>query len=104
MSDFGISLEQATSWIKSWNNDIPKEPAKAHLMEKQALLDVMQPDDVVSVRAYLGTDDDGVQKLIFVGVDVNGNDLIDENHFIVDRSKPCPPHCVGDESPLLTHK
>ena len=104
MSDFEVTLEEATGWIKSWRNNLPKEPAKAHLIDKQALLDVMKPDDVVSVRAYLGMDDDGVQKLIFVGVGANGNDLIDENHIMTDRTNPCPPFCDGDESPLLMLK
>lgn len=104
MSDFQISLEQATSWIKTWRNNLPKEPAKAHLIAKQALLDVMEPDDVVAVRAYLGVDDDGLQKVILVGVDANGKDLIDENHIMTDRSRPCPPDCAGDQSPLLMIK
>jgi hypothetical protein len=104
MSDFKISLEQATSWIKSWRNSVPKDPAKAHLIAKQALLDVMQPDDVVAVRAYMGVDDNGVQKVILVGVNANGKDLIDENHILVDKSRPCPPDCDVDESPLLIIK
>lgn len=104
MSDFEITLEQATTWIKSWRNNLPKEPAKAHLIKKQALLDVMQPEDVVAVRAYMGIDDVGVQKVILVGVDANGKDLIDENHILTDKSSPCPPLCSGDESPLLMVK
>jgi hypothetical protein len=75
--------------------------AKAHLIAKEALLDVMAPSDVVSVRAYLGTDENGHEKLIFVGVDINGKDLIDKNHFLTDKSKPCPPYCDVDASLLL---
>ncbi len=104
MSDFKITLEQATSWIKSWRNNIPKEPAKAHLIAKQALLDVIQPDDVVAVRAYMGVDENGVQKVILVGVDANGIDLIDDNHILTDKSSPCPPLCSGGESSLLMVK
>lgn len=103
MSDFKITLEDATKWIKNWRNSLPKEPAKAHLIQKQALLDVMEPDDVVSVRAYMAIDDDGVQKVVLVGVDVNGQDLIDDNHILVDKSRPCPPEC-GVESVLLNLK
>jgi hypothetical protein len=103
MSDFQITLEQAKSWIKTWRNNLPKEPAKAHLINKQALLDVMQPVDVVSVRTYLAIDDNNVQKLVLVGVDVNGNDLIDENHIITDKTYPCPPTCDVN-SPLFTLK
>lgn len=103
MSDFKITLEDATKWIKNWRTNLPKEPAKAHLIQKQALLDVMEPSDVVAVRAYMAIDDDGVQKVVLVGVDVNGQDLIDDSHILVDRSKPCPPDC-GVESQLLNLK
>jgi hypothetical protein len=103
MSDFEITLEQAKNWIKTWRNNLPKEPAKAHLINKQALLDVMQPVDVVSVRTYLAIDDEGVQKLVLVGVDANGKDLIDETHIITDRTSPCPPVCDVN-NPLFTLK
>jgi hypothetical protein len=103
MSDFEITLEQAKSWIKTWRNNLPKEPAKAHLINKQALLDVMQPADVASVRVYLAIDDNNVQKLVLVGVDANGKDLIDESHIITDKTSPCPPIC-DINSPLFTLK
>lgn len=103
MSDFTITLEDAIKWITNWRNETPKEPAKAHLIAKQALLDVMAPGDVVSVRAYMAVDDDGVQKVVLVGVDENGQDLIDDDHVLVDKSKPCPPDC-GIESQLLNLK
>ena len=103
MSDFKITLEEALKWIKNWRTNIPKEPAKAHLIEKQALLDVMEPSDVVSVRAYMAVDDKGIQKLVIVGVDENGQDLVDSDHIIVDHTKPCPPDC-GIDSQLLNLK
>ena len=103
MSDFKITLEDAIKWITNWRNNLPNEPAKAHLIQKQALLDVMEPSDVVAVRAYMAIDDDGVQKVVLVGVDANGQDLIDDNHILVDKSKPCPPDC-GVESQLLNLK
>lgn len=103
MSDFKITLEDAIKWITNWRTNLPKEPAKAHLIQKQALLDVMEPSDVVAVRAYMSVDDDDVQKLVLVGVDANGQDLIDDNHILVDKSRPCPPEC-GIESVLLNLK
>lgn len=103
MSDFRITLEEGIKWITNWRTNLPKEPAKAHLIAKQALLDVMAPSDVVSVRAYMAVDDDGVQKVVLVGVDANGQDLIDDDHILVDKSRPCPPEC-GIESILLNLK
>ena len=101
MSDFQITLEQAVTYIRTWRNTARQESAKAHLIAKEALLDVMDPSDVVSGRAYLGKDENGDEKLIFVGVDANGKDLIYDTHILTDRSLPCPPYCDGDQSPLL---
>ena len=47
----------------------------------------------------MGVDKTGIQKLMFVGVDADGKDLIDDNHFIYDKSQPCPAKC--DPSSVL---
>ncbi|WP_374399026.1 hypothetical protein [Flavobacterium sp.] len=51
------------------------------------------------MRAYMGVDTTGTQKLMFVGVDTDGKDLIDANHLIYDNTQPCPKNCYPT-SPL----
>ena len=93
MSKFTISLSEAKNWVKSWRTNPPKDLAKGHLITGEALTELLATEGVVDVRAYMGVDESGTQKLIFVGVDSNGKDLIDDNHLIYDRTCPCPTFC-----------
>lgn len=101
MSDFTITLEEAQSWATSWRTNPPKKLAKGHLISGTALSELLRTADVVNVRAYMGVDDKGIQKLMLVGVDANGKDLIDANHLIYDKTHPCPDNC-DPSSPLFT--
>ena len=93
MSKYSISLSDAKNWVKSWRTNPPTELAKGHLIPGEALSELLATEGVVDVRAYMGVDESGTQKLMFVGVDANGNDMIDVNNFIYDSTKPCPPNC-----------
>lgn len=52
-------------------------------------------EGAVQLRAYLGESANGEKKLLFVGVDSNGDDMIDydKNQFVYDFTHPCPPMC-----------
>ncbi|MFI0426728.1 MAG: hypothetical protein ACH34V_07225 [Flavobacterium sp.] len=100
MSDFTITLDEAKTWAKSWRNNPPKALAKGHLIQGEALTELLGTAGVVNVRAYMGVDGTGTQKLMFVGVDASGNDLIDATHLIYDQTQPCPS-CCDTNSPLF---
>ena len=99
MSDFTITLDEAQKWTSSWRNNPPKDLAKGHLIPGEALTELLAKEGVVDVRAYMGVDETGTQKLMFVGVDADGKDLIDANHLIYDNTEPCPKNC-DPTSPL----
>ena len=99
MSDFTITLDVAKAWATSWRTNPPKDLAKGHLIPGGALSELLATNGVVDVRAYMGVDETGTQKLMFVGVDADGKDLIDDNHFIYDKTQPCPAKC--DPSSVL---
>jgi hypothetical protein len=100
MSKFTITLDEAKNWAKKWRTSPPKELAYAHLIKGEVLSAILAAENVVDVRAYMGVDENGDQKLILVGVDANGKDLIDANHLIYDRTNFCPPGCDAS-SPLI---
>ncbi len=93
MSDFTITLDEAKKWATSWRTNPPKDLAKGHLIPGKALLELLSTKNVVNIRAYMGVDENGIQKLMFVGVNEDGNDLIDEDHLIYDHTNPCPKSC-----------
>lgn len=99
MPDYTITLDEAKDWTTSWRTNPPKDLAKGHLIPGDALRELLAADGVVDVRAYMGVDSTGTQKLMFVGVDANGNDMIDNNNLIYDNTEPCPKNC-DPTSPL----
>jgi len=58
-------------------------------------------EGAVEIRAYIGNSPNNDKKLLFVGVDENGEDMIDyaNNQFVYDFTTPCPPTC-NPGSPL----
>ena len=100
MPDLTITLDQAKAWAKSWRNNPPKDLAKGHLITGQALTELLGAEGVVDVRAYMGVDEQGTQKLMLVGVNSAGNNMIDAGHLIYDHTMPCPSSC-DTSSPLF---
>lgn len=90
MPNYIVSLADAKTWAKSWQTNPPKPLAKAHLIPLEVVTDLLALPDVANVRAYMGVDTTGTQRLMFVGVDGNGNDMTDT---IYSGTMPCPQTC-----------
>jgi hypothetical protein len=90
MPNYIIPLADAEAWAKSWQTNPPKPLAKAHLIPLDVLTELIAIPEVVNVRAYMGVDTTGMQKLMFVGVDGNDNDMTDT---IYSGTMPCPQTC-----------
>lgn len=100
-----IPLNEAQNWAKIYREKNPNSVI-AYLVPRIDFTQLLQEKDVVDIRAYVGIDpESGLQKLMLVGVDANGNDLInpENGQFIYDFSKPCPDECAVN-SPLFTLK
>jgi hypothetical protein len=96
-----ITLATAQGWAAKWQSD-PANKIKAFLIPKEDITQLFQYDGVSDVRTYFGMDESGNQKLMIVGVDANGNDLIDDarQQFIYDFAQRCPDVC-DTRSPLF---
>jgi hypothetical protein len=96
MPNYIIPLTDAEAWAKSWQSNPPKPLAKAHLIPLVVLEELLAIPEVANVRAYMGVDTSGQQKLMFVGVNGNGDDITDT---IFSGTQPCPDTC-DPNSPL----
>lgn len=119
-----VSLETAKKWIKEWRDQESTynkyHRLKAFNIPLIDLQEVIEEKGVSSVRAYIGvakfenhdTKPPEIryeEKLLIVGVDKNGKDMIKavdpnvlgdgEGEDIYDFTKPCPDAC-DDDSPL----
>lgn len=101
MSQNTITLAQAQQWAQNWRNN-PNPDVIAFLIPEIDLTQVIEERDTVNVRTYLGIDDDNRCKLMIVGVDASGNDLIDDSkgQYIYDLTTACQPDCDVN-SPLF---
>lgn len=110
-----IPLKTAQKWAKRWSkeegNYNKHHHVSAFLIPKVDLLEVLA-EGVDAVRAYIGVDDAGVEKLMIVGTKFNpetgiyvdmisgtlGNSAVGQDN-IYDFTEPCPP-ASDPESPL----
>ena len=113
-----ISLKTAKKWTKRWRKMEGTYNAhrdcRAFNIPLEDLKDVIA-EGATTVRAYLGVHKHKIEgetvfeeKLIIVGVDAEGKDMISskdgknldsESDFIYDLTTPCPEKCDA-ESPL----
>lgn len=95
MADNTISLEKAKEWARLYRKDDP-DGIIAFLIPKIDVTQLLNQNGVSNFRAYLGYDPEKkMEKLMIVGVDENGKDLIDEKlgNYIYDMTSPCPKTC-----------
>jgi hypothetical protein len=109
--DYIIKLSDAQTWAKIWRKEEGDYNAHhelhAFLIPKDDLLGILG-EGVDAVRAYLGVDENNVEKLMFVGAKY---DQITETYIdmlpgrtlsggnVYDFTRPCPPAC-DKKSPL----
>jgi hypothetical protein len=104
-STYLIPLQTSVNWTSAWRSANPNS-IKAFKIDMQEVNDMLREVGVSSIRAYFGLDN-GIEKLVLVAVDANGNDIINptvDGHIIsgtYDFSQPCPPTC-DPSSPLVT--
>lgn len=110
-----ISLKEAQRWAKRWSkeegNYNKHQHVHAFLIPKKDILEVLV-EGIDAVRAYIGVDDNGVEKLMIVGtkfdsstgiyVDMisQGDGVNKEVDSIFDFTEPCPPAC-DPKSPMF---
>jgi len=94
-------------------------PASEHggFFWAEGFRDVLDQPGCVGLRYYHGLDDDGQYRIVIVGVDASGADMVkpakqrasaqaakaavgEATAVLLDRSWPCPPMC-DPNSPLL---
>ena len=114
-----ISLKKAKKWAKEWRDDEASynkyNQCRAFNIPKKDLIEVLA-EGVESIRAYIGVEKIDVkgkqsiftEKLMIVGVDKNGKDMISSSDGmlldpdkgdIYDFSEPCP-HVCDESSPI----
>ena len=90
-----IPVETAVRWVDRWRCSKDKTvDLKGFFVPKQDLSGILT-ENVLGCREYLAIDDSGQLHLLIVGVDSEGNDLVDpkKGEYVYDFTRPCPPMC-----------
>lgn len=102
-SAYLIPLQTAENWTAAWQAANPNS-IKAFKIDIAEVNDMLQEAGTTSIRLYFGLDA-GVEKLVLVAVNANGQDIINPTvggkviSGTYDFCEPCPPTC-DPSSPL----
>jgi hypothetical protein len=93
-----VSLENAKNWIRNWQErtEIGGNEIKAHMIPSKDAFDIFYNDKgFENYRGYNAITDQGEFKFLMVGVDADGNDIVDydRGYYIYDMTTPCPSVC-----------
>ena len=97
LEDHTIAVDEASELTRNYRMSAGKGAIKGGFFGRAALEQVLSQEGVVGIRYYYAKENNGRPVLILVGVDVNGEDLVEG--FLAERAIPCPPFC-GPWNPL----
>lgn len=97
-----VSLDDAKTWISNWQNrnDINGMSIRAHIIPVQDVNDIFNKDKgFEQYRGYNAITDQGEFKFLMVGVDSNGNDIVnyEDGFYVYDMTTPCPSVCSAEK-------
>jgi hypothetical protein len=95
--DHKITRAEAEEMTKKHRQGSPGGGSeKAHMFPRDVFEALLKDPKVRGIRLYHGRNNNNETSMIAVGVDENGDDLLDGDIF--DRGFPCPPVCGGGNS------
>ena len=100
-----LDLATAKRWTENFRQRMSKaDEIRSHYFGNEIIQGILSQSGCVGIRIYYALDDNGDKKLLVVGVDSSGKDLLpadgarveDEGNTIADYSLPCPTLCGQD--------
>ena len=95
-----IDLTTAKRWTSNYRA-INSTGVQAHYFGNEIIQQLLERPGCVGIRMYYAINDEGERKLLLIGVDANGENLLpstvarvkDDEDPVVDYSFPCPTYC-----------
>ena len=104
------SLATAKQWTKNYREANPGPGTiKAHFFGADRIKKLLNEPGAVGIRIYYALNEEGEKKLLLVGTDKDGRDLLPksgvqgsaapegEDDEIMDEALPCPPYCPPED-------
>ena len=95
-----IDLTTAKRWTSNYRA-INSTGVQAHYFGNEIIQQLLERPGCVGIRMYYAINDEGERKLLLIGVDTNGENLLpssssrlmEDDDPVVDYSFPCPTYC-----------
>ena len=90
-----IEIGVATQWVDRWRASSENLDLKGFFIPKIDITEVMAESGVENIRGYMAINDSNEYHLLIVGVDSDGNDMVDPElgQYVYDFTEPCPATC-----------
>lgn len=97
-----VPLEDARKWIHNWQmqEKIKGTQIICHLLPSIDVYEIFKIENGTErFRGYNAINDEGEYKFLMVGVDPDGNDMVDPDRrwYIYDMTTPCPSACSANK-------
>ncbi len=89
--DHRVTLPQAAEQARRFRHGGPTRKGDAGAFNATAVRALLDQPGCVGMRYYRATTAAGEDSLVLVGVDADGNDMVDG--VLLDFVQPCPPWC-----------
>ncbi len=90
--DHKIPLAEAAAITKRYRDGVAKGAEIAQMLPRAVYESLLKNPKVHGLRTYYARATDGKPQVVVVGVDADGNDLLEDGD-IFERGFPCPPFC-----------
>lgn len=99
-----IDRETSSLWVANYREQNP-DNIRSHFFGSEIIQQILNEEGSVGIRIYYALDEKGDKKLLIVGVDGEGRNLLpgaeealDSGGYIIgDYSFPCPDYCPDIE-------
>jgi hypothetical protein len=88
--DHRISLAEASDLTKRHRKEHPKDD-HGGFFHREAFEALLKQSGCAGIRIYRGKAEKGTHHFVMVGVNQEGNDMIEGG--VMERCWPCPPYC-----------
>lgn len=92
-----IDLSSAADLTKNWRDNRPTFP-RGFYFSKTCFDQLLTQGGCVGIRTYCAESATGEMKMVMVGVDSNGDDILGSTPLVMDYAEPCPATCSSANS------
>ena len=104
MSNHFITLQEAKALTQRYRNnkdaintgEYTSSLSISETFDADAIQAILNQPGCTGFRAYFGMNEENKVCLIFVGVNANDEELLNEYSVIVEKGKVCPPYCISN--------